>query len=92
MLQMVPPHPVRSAAITVVPDPMNGLDDALPARAVLDGVRDQGDRFDGRMQCMASRMKSPEAPSTQEALAGLVERVTLHNEENGFCVLRTKAR
>ena len=25
-------------------------------------------------------------------LAGLVERVTFHNEENGFCVLRTKAR
>jgi exodeoxyribonuclease V alpha subunit len=29
---------------------------------------------------------------TQEALAGLVERVTFHNEENGFCILRTKAR
>ena len=28
----------------------------------------------------------------QEVLAGLVERVTFHNEENGFCVLRTKAR
>ena len=27
-----------------------------------------------------------------EALAGLVERVTFHNEENGFCVLRIKAR
>jgi exodeoxyribonuclease V alpha subunit len=25
-------------------------------------------------------------------LAGLVERVTFHNEENGFCVLRNKAR
>jgi exodeoxyribonuclease V alpha subunit len=25
-------------------------------------------------------------------LAGLVERVTFHNAENGFCVLRTKAR
>jgi exodeoxyribonuclease V alpha subunit len=25
-------------------------------------------------------------------LAGLVERVTFHNEENGFCVLRTRAR
>jgi exodeoxyribonuclease V alpha subunit len=37
-------------------------------------------------------MKPSEAPSTQEALAGLVERVTFHNEENGFCVLRTKAR
>jgi exodeoxyribonuclease V alpha subunit len=30
--------------------------------------------------------------SSQEVLAGLVERVTFHNEENGFCVLRTKAR
>jgi exodeoxyribonuclease V alpha subunit len=27
-----------------------------------------------------------------EALAGLVERVTFHNLENGFCVLRVKAR
>ncbi len=25
-------------------------------------------------------------------MAGLVERVTYHNPENGFCVLRTKAR
>jgi hypothetical protein len=29
---------------------------------------------------------------TSEALAGLVERVTFHNPENGFCVLRVKAR
>ncbi|WP_237481841.1 SF1B family DNA helicase RecD2 [Lichenibacterium dinghuense] len=28
----------------------------------------------------------------RENLAGLVERVTFHNEENGFCVLRLKAR
>jgi exodeoxyribonuclease V alpha subunit len=27
-----------------------------------------------------------------EVLAGLVERVTFHNDENGFCVLRVKAR
>ena len=27
-----------------------------------------------------------------EALAGLVERVTYHNAESGFCVLRIKAR
>jgi exodeoxyribonuclease V alpha subunit len=37
-------------------------------------------------------MKSQAEPSTQEALAGLVERVTYHNAENGFCVLRAKAR
>src|ERR1700750_2915293 len=29
---------------------------------------------------------------TQEALAGLVERVPYHNAENGFCVLRARAR
>src|SRR3954451_12963415 len=28
----------------------------------------------------------------REALAGLVERVTFHNPESGFCVLRVKAR
>ncbi len=37
-------------------------------------------------------MKSAPEPSTQEVLAGLVERVTFHNAENGFCVLRAKAR
>ena len=37
-------------------------------------------------------MKSqPEVP-TKEVLAGLVERVTYHNVENGFCVLRARAR
>src|SRR3954466_15425750 len=30
--------------------------------------------------------------SAQEVLAGLVERVTFHNSDNGFCVLRAKAR
>ena len=29
---------------------------------------------------------------TQEVLAGLVERVTYHNAENGFCILRARAR
>ena len=38
-----------------------------------------------------SMIPQPE-PSTQEVLAGLVERVTYHNAENGFCVLRAKAR
>ena len=37
-------------------------------------------------------MKPRAEPSTQEVLAGLTERVTYHNEENGFCVLRIKAR
>src|ERR1700740_2767407 len=37
----------------------------------------------------------PEAPrmsTPTEVLAGLVDRVTFHNSENGFCVLRVKAR
>jgi len=37
-------------------------------------------------------MNFPTAPSGQEVLAGLVERVTFHNADNGFCVLRAKAR
>jgi len=37
-------------------------------------------------------MRAQPEPSTQEVLAGLVERVTYHNSENGFCVLRAKAR
>jgi exodeoxyribonuclease V alpha subunit len=37
-------------------------------------------------------MKLEPKAAPQEVLAGLVERVTFHNEENGFCVLRTKAR
>src|ERR1700674_11285 len=37
-------------------------------------------------------MKHPSENHSQEVLAGLVERVTYHNVENGFCVLRAKAR
>ena len=38
------------------------------------------------------QMNSDSLASAQEVLAGLVERVTFHNAENGFCVLRAKAR
>src|SRR6188768_448295 len=37
-------------------------------------------------------MKPTPEPSAHEVLAVLVERVTYHNTENGFCVLRAKAR
>src|SRR5436309_7487865 len=37
-------------------------------------------------------MRPHPEPSTQAVLAGLVERVTYHNLENGFCVLRAKVR
>ena len=37
-------------------------------------------------------MQPPNTSTPTEVLAGLVERVTFHNDENGFCVLRVKAR
>ena len=41
---------------------------------------------------MTGFMEIEPKSSDREVLAGLVERVTFHNEENGFCVLRIKAR
>src|SRR5271165_5871788 len=37
-------------------------------------------------------MRTEPQPSDREVLAGLVERVTYQNAENGFCVIRVKAR
>jgi exodeoxyribonuclease V alpha subunit len=37
-------------------------------------------------------MKTEQKPADREVLAGLVERVTYQNAENGFCVIRVKAR
>ena len=37
-------------------------------------------------------MKQLAEAATQEVLAGAVERVTFHNADSGFCVLRVKAR
>ncbi len=41
---------------------------------------------------MSSSSQAQQESSTREVLAGSVERVTFHNAENGFCVLRIKAR
>ena len=38
------------------------------------------------------QMKSQPQPTTQGVLAGPVERVTFHNDDSGFCVLRIEAR
>src|SRR5271167_2327522 len=40
----------------------------------------------------ASSVSTQPTPLAQEVLAGVVERVTYHNEDNGFSVLRVKAR
>jgi exodeoxyribonuclease V alpha subunit len=37
-------------------------------------------------------MRTEPQPSDREVFAGLVERVTYQNAENGFCVIRVKAR
>ena len=37
-------------------------------------------------------MTQPGSQQQKEVLAGIVERVTFHNSDNGFCVLRIKAR
>src|SRR5690349_17666796 len=37
-------------------------------------------------------VQPPRTSAPTEVLAGLVDRVTFHNSENGFCVLRVKAR
>src|SRR6266481_3941317 len=49
-------------------------------------------RLGGLAPTVATQMRPQQEPSTQEILAGFVERVTFHNSENGFCVLRAKAR
>jgi exodeoxyribonuclease V alpha subunit len=51
-------------------------------------IRKSGDKTDNPV----TRMRPAPESSTQEVLAGLVERVTFHNAENGFCVLRAKPR
>ena len=37
-------------------------------------------------------MPSPATQTDREVLAGIVERVTFHSVDTGFCVLRVKAR
>src|SRR3974377_2218143 len=42
--------------------------------------------------CSMNARPMPANDEQSEVLSGLVERVTFHNEDNGFCVLRVKAR
>lgn len=35
---------------------------------------------------------TPERRSAAEEISGVIERVTFHNDESGFCVLRVRAR
>ena len=66
------------------------VDSGRPRRDRPRGIR--GVAREERTGDPSAHMKSGLESSTQEVLAGLVERVTFHNAENGFCVLRAKAR
>ena len=49
-------------------------------------------RFAGEARNPTRKRPATDAPAQPQNLAGLVERVTFHNPDNGFCVLRVKAR
>ncbi len=44
------------------------------------------------MPTAAALQSVPSADPQKEALAGTIERITYHNAENGFCVLKVQAR
>ena len=46
----------------------------------------------GRTVLSGAMVQAYRTSTPTEVLAGLVERVTFHNEDNGFCVLQVKAR
>ena len=47
---------------------------------------------DARDESRNAMIRMSPQPDTGEVLVALVERVTYHNAENGFCVLRARAR
>jgi exodeoxyribonuclease V alpha subunit len=75
-----------SQTTLLVRTPRGGLSGR--ATSICLGIGARSDRTDD----VTIAMKLQPEPSAQEVLAGLVERVTYHNAENGFCVLRAKAR
>ena len=44
----------------------------------------------GRMTANQMYAALPEPRPATEEISGLIERVTFHNDQNGFCVLRVK--
>jgi len=51
-----------------------------------------GSASDTALKPMSRNAAAQAQQAPQDVLAGIVERVTFHNAENGFCVLRVKAR
>src|SRR5262245_27503963 len=64
----------------------------LLERAVSTGFLRRTGLAEGTPSRVADIMNMEPTPSDREILAGLVERVTYQNADNGFCVLRVKAR
>ena len=64
----------------------------VTARIVRDEVHGETGDAEERAEPRGGLIPAPGAPLPLEKLAGLVERVTFHNPDNGFCVLRVKAR
>jgi len=62
----------------------------MPSAAGPAGYGCRADLMTG--QGMTTGTKSEPAPSDHEVLTGLAERVTYQNAENGFCVVRIRAR
>jgi len=66
-----------------------------PARSQCQSAdRDQSTRWHVEffLIILRSMVQSIKSSTPTEVLAGLIDRVTFHNAENGFCVLRVKAR
>src|SRR5580693_8553258 len=64
---------------------------ANPSRIALRMALPKGDRpWENESPHMNAAI--PERRPATEEISGLIERVTFHNDESGFCVLRVKAR
>ena len=58
------------------------------ARSVVRSLRLGLDKCEN--ECPHMSAANPQRRPATEEISGLIERVTFHNEENGFCVLRVK--
>src|SRR6516162_6475323 len=71
---------------------MTGSTPGFSSRGPNQQVLRQTGLAEGAPSRVVDIMNIEPTPSDREILAGLVERVTYQNAENGFCVIRVKAR
>jgi hypothetical protein len=86
-------RPAEIAVATTIQGDHAGCAEAgveVPVQSICPAlVRSSGER---QHRVEPSPARTTTAQPDRENLAGLVERVTFHNEESGFCVLRVRAR